>query len=305
MAGTKKTIAILGAGAVGNFLAVKLWQCGNEVVLITSKEKAEIFNSRGILFKSEVFGNIEASPRAVSELDFIPDVLFVTTKAPGIKKVIKRVPTSKIGTNTVVIPLLNGMEHIEDLRFRFGKRVAVGTISIEVFMESKNFVKHTTPFVKIEIASRINYINKEDLEEMAIFLTGCGIKTKVGKNEAQTIWNKLARLNALSLTTSVTDKPVGVLREDYYWRVKIEDCIKEAARVAERDGAIIKLENEMQFIDNLDPRQLTSMQRDISAGKESELDAIAGSILRSAEKQGLDCPTIQELVEKIQSKTFV
>jgi 2-dehydropantoate 2-reductase len=138
-----------------------------------------------------------------------------------------------------------------------------------------------------------------EAREFAPLLDRAEIPARVLDSEAQVMWEKLVRLNALALTTSATDRLLGFIRTDPAWRVMLEACIDEAARVARAEGADIEAGTAMAELDQAHASLGSSMQRDIAAGREPELDAIAGSVLRAAARHGLECPTIERLASDV------
>jgi 2-dehydropantoate 2-reductase len=118
-------------------------------------------------------------------------------------------------------------------------------------------------------------------------------------SEAQAMWGKLVRLNALALMTSAYDRPLGPIRATPELRDELEACVAEAAGVANADGANVKADDVMGELDDAHDSLSSSMQRDIAAGVEPELDAIAGSVLRAAARHGLACPTVERLAARV------
>src|SRR5205085_11208278 len=88
-------------------------------------------------------------------------------------------------------------------------------------------------------------------------------------------------------------------RGDPEWRAKLEACAEEASAVARAEGADVTAAATMAELDDAHETLGSSMQRDIAAGREPELDAIPGSVLRAAARHGLQCPTIARLRELI------
>jgi 2-dehydropantoate 2-reductase len=131
------------------------------------------------------------------------------------------------------------------------------------------------------------------------------VPTTVGDNEAQILWSKLVRLNALACTTSACDCRIGFIRADPSWREALTGCIYEAAAVANADGAEIDPAARLQELDDAHPELGSSMQRDIAAGREPELDAIPGAVLRAAAHHGLSCPTIARLYREVAARAGV
>ena len=296
-------MTVLGPGAVGGFLAAMLWRGKVPVTCIARETAVEIIAQQGIRVESIVFGNFTARPKAVVRLDHRPDILFVTTKATTLQEALERVDPH-IVTNTVIIPLLNGLEHMQALRARYGKSVVAGSISIEVTRRRPNRITHTTPFARIKLASDGD-VSTSRLAEIAQLLSSAGIETKVLGNEAAVVWEKLVRLNALACTTSASDRPLGFIRSDPRWRKQLEGCVQEGAKVATAEGAKTNPKMVMAQIDALPATLTTSMQRDIAAGKPSELDAIACAVARAGARHGIACPVIEGLIERIKSRIAV
>jgi 2-dehydropantoate 2-reductase len=120
------------------------------------------------------------------------------------------------------------------------------------------------------------------------------------------MWSKLVRLNALACTTSAYDKLLGEIRDTPELRADLVGAIEEACAAANADGALEA--DPAQALDELEKAHATlgsSMQRDIAAGREPELDAIPGSVLRAAGRHGLGCPTIERLVGVIAERAGI
>jgi 2-dehydropantoate 2-reductase len=113
------------------------------------------------------------------------------------------------------------------------------------------------------------------------------------------LWSKLVRLVALACTTSASGRTIGFIRSDPEWRSTLEACINEAAAVADAEGARVDPRATLAELDEAHPGLGSSMQRDIAAGREPELDAIAGAVRRAAKRRGIECPTLARLTEQI------
>src|SRR5690606_9680615 len=116
------------------------------------------------------------------------------------------------------------------------------------------------------------------------------------------LWSKLARLNALACTTTAYDRPIGAIRDHPARRVDLEGAVDETVAVANAEGAGLDADATLREIWSLDPGQTTSMARDVAAGREPELDAIAGAVLRHGAAHGLACPTVERLAARIRER---
>jgi len=121
------------------------------------------------------------------------------------------------------------------------------------------------------------------------------VDVRVGQNEKRVLWHKLARIAPLAAVTSVSGRPVGELRNDPEWRPKLDGALVEACAVAEADGVSLQPSAQWAIIDEMADETTTSAARDVVAGRRSELDAIVGGVLRTAQRYGVPCPTLTAL----------
>jgi 2-dehydropantoate 2-reductase len=149
---------------------------------------------------------------------------------------------------------------------------------------------------------------REGMAELARVLTDAEVKARgewpiSERSEAQVMWSKLVRLNALACTTSAYDKLLGEIRSTPELRADLVGAIEESCAAGQAEGA--DNVNPQKAIDELERAHETlgsSMQRDIAAGRAPEVDAIPGSVLRAAARHGLECPTIERLVAMIRAR---
>jgi 2-dehydropantoate 2-reductase len=288
------SVAILGPGGVGGFMAALLARAGEDVTVIARPATAETIDRQGLSVDSVRFGRFTARPRARAELSEPVTFLLIATKATTLKDALERIE----GRLQLVVPLLNGLDHLETLRGRFGAdRVAAGTIRIEADRPEPGRVVHTSPFLRVELATD-NPSLRPAVAELAGMLERAEIPTKLGPSEAQVMWSKLVRLAPLALTTSVAQRPIGFIRSDTHWRGLLEAAIRETAAVANADGARIDAEGTLGELETAHPTLSSSMQRDLVAGRSPEL-AIPAAVLQAARRHGLECPTIEELTEQV------
>jgi 2-dehydropantoate 2-reductase len=269
--------AVLGPGGVGGLLAAVL----PDALVVSRSPLAD-----GITLRSRVLGDRHATPRSVDRLAEPIDVLFIATKATGLADAIARIETEP----GVVVPLLNGVEHLAFLRERFADVVAA-TIRVEATRVAPGVIEQTSPFLRIELAGH---------PEVAELLNEAGIEACVVDGEAQVMWSKLVRLNAIALTTTAYGAPMGEVRERH--RDDLLGVVGETAAVAAAEGATINAAAIELELDQAHPELRASMARDVEAGRPPELDAIGGAVLRAAARHGIQTPTVARLVDAIRSE---
>jgi 2-dehydropantoate 2-reductase len=291
-------IAVLGAGGVGGFIGAALARAGEETVIVAREETAEIIGRAGVSVSSVRLGEFVAHPRAASSLTAAPDALIVATKATGLAAALGLIEAEP----ALVVPLLNGIDHMALLRSRFGAgTVAAGVIRIESDRPQPGRIVQTSPSVRVDLATDDAALAPA-VQRLAAALDRAEVPVQIGPSEAQVLWSKLVRLNALACTTSASDRPIGFILSDREWRAALVGCIKETAAVAHADGAHIDPAASLAELEDAHPGLGSSMQRDIAAGREPELDAIAGAVIRAAARHGLQTPTVSRLVAAIEQR---
>jgi 2-dehydropantoate 2-reductase len=288
------SIAILGPGGVGGLLAALLARAGEQVTVVARDETAELIERQGISVDSVRFGQFTAHPSASTELSAPVTYLLIATKATTLMDALERIKADP----QLVVPLLNGLDHMETLRDRFGgAHLAAGSIRIETDRPEPARVVQTSPSVRIDLAADDPTL-RPAVAELQRALERAQIPTQIGSSEAQILWSKLVRLAPLALTTTVAKRPLGFIRSDPHWRAQLEAAIREAAAVANADGAIIDPAGPLAELNAAHPTLSSSMQRDLAAGRPPEL-AIPGAVLRAASRHRLECPTIEGLTEQV------
>jgi 2-dehydropantoate 2-reductase len=286
------TVAVLGPGAVGGSLAVRLTNAGLHVVCVAHPEAAGLIALAGLVLESPD-GNFTARVEVVERLVKPVGLLLVSVKAPALGDALERVEPDAVSAG-VVVPLLNGLEHMEVLRSRFDGRVAAGSIShYQAYRAGRvQIVEATVPPV-ITMASES--LPRADLEHAAELLRRGRVDVRVGQIENRVLWHKLARIAPLAGATSASGRTVGELRNDPEWRPRLDAAIVEACAVAEADGVSLRPAAQWAIIDEMADETTTSAARDVVAGRRSELDAILGAVLRAAERLDVPCPTLTGL----------
>lgn len=287
-------IAVLGPGGVGGLVAAALARAGEEVVVVAREDTAARIAERGIEVRSVRLGDFVVRLPAVAELREPAGALVVATKAVTLDAALRRIAAPPM----LVVPLLNGLDHLAALRVRFGaEHVCAGAIRVESDRPEPGVVVQTSPFLRVELAPR-----RPATEQFATELEGAGIPTRILDSEAEAMWGKLVRLNALACTTSGWDLSLGSIRDDPARRAVLQGCVAEGAAVARAEGAPIDAAGVMTELEEAHATLGSSMQRDIAAGRAPELDAIPGAVLRAAAHHGLECPEIERMVALIRAR---
>jgi 2-dehydropantoate 2-reductase len=295
-------IAVLGPGGVGGLLAAALQRSGEEVIVVAQASTVEVIERQGIEVRSITLGDFTARPAAVEALEQPVDALLVATKAAGLAGALDRIRSAP----ALVVPLLNGLDHMALLRDRLGAQtVAAGSIRVEADRPEPAVIVHTSPFLLVSMAAAQPAL-ADGLRQLARALEAAGVSARVQDSEADVLWSKLVRLNALACTTSAYDKLLGEIRSTPELRADLVGAMEEGAAVGLAEGASdVSAEAALSELERAHATLGSSMQRDIAAGRVPELDAIPGSVLRAGARHGIACPTITRLAGMIAERAGV
>jgi 2-dehydropantoate 2-reductase len=286
------TVAVLGPGAVGVVFAVPLALAGFRVVCVARPETAEAIRRDGLTLVRRG-DELRARPEAVEALDEDVDLLLVTVKAPALEEAVDRVAADA----AIVVPLLNGLEHVHRLRAFLGGRVVAASVGrLEAYRDNPTTVAQTTSAPLVTLAGN---------GELAAAFEAAGAEVRTGASEAAVLWEKAARLAPLAVATALTQRSVGDLRADPDWRARLEAGVAEACAIAAADGVALDEAAQWAIIDAVPPDLVTSTARDVAAGRPSELDAITGAVVRAGRLLDVPAPTLEALLEEAEERCRV
>src|SRR5215469_10377742 len=287
--------AILGAGGVGLLIGGALAQAGKPVLLILRPGALEAYPG-GIHVESVVLGEFDVDVPASTRLDRPVDVLWVTVKAPQLEDALS-VASPAVAPDAVAVPLMNGVDHVSRLREVYGDLVIPGAIRVESERVGPGHVVQASPFISVDLGPPPAMRGRAD--GIAAELYDAGIACTVRDSEAEVLWGKLALLAPFALGTSTLLEPIGAAREDPEVRQLMCAAIREVCAVAATEGATLDPDVFTQALLGIPNDMRSSMQKDISAGREPELDAIAGPILRRGREHGIETRAVEELARRV------
>lgn len=231
---------------------------------------------------------------AVERLEEPVALLVVAVKAPALDEALDRIaPTALEGA--VVLPLLNGLEHVERIRARTEAVVAAGSIGrLEVSSSEPGVVVQTTAGAVVKVAS-------EQLDPRALGLVleplaVPSLQLVLETSERGVLWEKTARMAVLAPATIASGQPIGWLRANAEWNGRLRRALAEACAVAQADGVGCDPTEQWEIIEAMPEQLTTSAARDAAAGRPTELDAIAGAVVREGRRLGVETPGLERLL---------
>ena len=283
---------ILGAGAIGGLVGTALASLGNEVTLIVRREKVDRYPRE--LTLQQPNDTLNAKVSIAAELSEPTDVLWIATKTYQLEDALGAIKV----TPPAIVPLLNGVDHVALLRSRYGDdHVIPATVAVEAERTSEGHYVQRSP-VRLNIAESGEPLLSDTAQE----LRDLGFLCSFIASEATLLWSKLCFLGPFALTTTASGENLGEIMADRGWKTTMYDAFAEAQAVAEGFGAQIDPARVQAILDSSPPTMRSSMAKDLDAGRQLELDGIAGPITRGAARWGIEVPTTQRLVATIDER---
>jgi len=286
--------AILGAGGVGGLIGACLAHAGSPVTLVVRRETLEHYPKQ--LHLESPFGKFAVDVSTTAEVP-AADVLWLTVKATQLETAL----TAFKNPDSVraIVPLLNGIDHVSMLRARYGAgRVIPATFAGETERVSPGHIVHRSPFARLNVLSAGRDLLASTLDEFQKI----GFTCRFIDDEPTLMWGKLVFLAPFALSTTAADKTVGEILSDPEWRALGEACVREACAVGVAEGAKVDPAAVLSGVAGMPGSMRSSMQKDVEQHNSPELDAIAGPILRGAQKHGLEVPATKKLVAGVEQR---
>jgi 2-dehydropantoate 2-reductase len=287
-------IAVFGTGAVGGYFGGRLAQAGEDVVFIARGEQLRALRDRGLRVDS-IKGDFTLRP--VQATDDPAEVGVVDAVLLGVKawQVTEAAHACRplVGPETFVLPLQNGVEAPSQLAAVLGaEHVLGGLCRIISFVEEPGHVRHAgwEPYVALgELDNRTS----ERTGRLRAAFARAGVAAEIPPDIQVAMWEKFLFIASFSGVGAVTRAPAGVLRSLPETRRMLEQAMREILAVARaREIALPEeaIQQTMALVDRLPPEGTASMQRDIMAGRPSELEAQNGAVVRLGQEVRVATP---------------
>lgn len=290
-------IAVYGSGGVGGYFGGRLAESGQDVTFIARNEHLAAIRRDGLTVAS-VEGDFSIPAAAVQATDDPRQVGPVDVIILGVKtwQVAEAAEAIKpmVGPDTVVLPLENGVEASRVLVAALGPgHVLGGLCAIVAMVDAPGRIRHAgvAPVIRFGELDNSRTERVETLRET--FARCTGLTVDVPADIESALWKKFVFISAWSSVGSVTRAPIGVIRSVPESRHLLHAVLTEAIAVGRARGVSLPediMESTVAFYDATDPGNTASMQRDVAAGKPSELESQTGAIVRLGAESGVDTP---------------
>ncbi|HZZ25449.1 MAG TPA: 2-dehydropantoate 2-reductase, partial [Roseiarcus sp.] len=280
-------ILVVGAGAVGGYFGGRLFEAGRDVTFLVRARRAAELAKHGLTIRSPVGDFHLASPPTVLHEDLAQpfDLVVLSCKAFDLYGAITSLAKA-VGPATAILPLLNGMRHIDRLVERFGaEHVLGGQCAISTTLGADGVVVHLNDWHALSFGE-LDGSRSERIEAIAAALLNAGFDAGLADNIRQEMWEKWVFIAAAAGITCLMRASIGEVVEAGAADLAL-GLLNECASIAAAQGFPLRepaLERGRTALTAAGSPLKASMLRDIEGGKPVEGDQILGDLLRRAKK---------------------
>ena len=288
-------ITIFGTGGVGGYFGGRLAQAGEDVTFIARGDHLQAIKANGLAVDSPD-GNFRIYPaRATDDVNEVgkTDLVILGVKAWQVPKAARAIKPL-VSASTLVLPLQNGVDAVPQLVAELGSGNVIGGLCrIVSFVVEPGHIRHAG-FAPSIIIGELDNSRTDRIAKIESAFKRAGLNITIAADIQVALWTKFLFIASFSGVGAVANAPAGVTRSNPKWRAQILSAMEEIYTLAHARG--IKLPSDsvdtvMAAIDGLPEDATSSMQRDIVAGKPSELESQNGAVVRMAQEAGVAAPT--------------
>lgn len=283
---------MVGAGATGGYFGGRLLESGQDVTFLVRKARAEMLAKNGLIIRSPMGDVTLPSPPTVQAgaLDRPFDVIVVSCKAYHLPQVIEDMAPA-VGPQTVIVPLLNGMQHLDRLDARFGaEHVLGGQCVIAATLDADGTVRHLNQSHSLTFGER-DGTRSERVELIAQAMASARFEPRLSTTILQDMWDKWVFLASLAGITCLMRAPVGDIVAAPGGTQAVLALLDDCRRVADAYGHAPQetvLQRARSVLSEQGSTLSASMMRDLEQGGPIEADHVVGDLLARGESKGLD-----------------
>jgi 2-dehydropantoate 2-reductase len=289
-------VLVVGAGAIGGYFGGRLLQAGRDVTFLVRPKRAGELASAGLVIKSPN-GDVTLKKPPTVQADTIKDkfdVVVLSCKAYDLDDAIKSFAPA-VGPQTSVIPMLNGMMHLDTLDRAFGReRVLGGLCAIAVTLNEQREVVQLQPLQTLGFGERDGGTSDRVRAIAEAFSVVNGALPS--ENVVQDMWEKWVFLASIAASTSLMRAPIGAIvaapgGKDFLLGI-LDECTAVAKAAGHEPGGPFFQRIKGMLTAEGSPGT-ASMFRDIKAGGKVEADHVIGDMIARADAAKIPVPKLR------------
>ena len=290
-------IAIMGTGGVGGYYGGLLAQTGQDVTFIARGAHLQAIREKGLQIKS-VHGDFLVSPAQATDAPAavgLVDLVIFSTKTYHTDEAAQAIKPM-VGKGTTVVSLQNGVDAADRIGAVVGMEHLIGGATwLSAAIEAPGVIGQYSQFRRIALGE-FNGQATPRLQSVFDTLNATGATVEVSDDILKVLWTKFVFIASVSALGSLTRMPFGGYIHIPESRAVLTEALGEVAAVAAARGVALDadvVDKTLAFIDGSAPGIKPSMQRDVEAGRVSELESMLGMVVRLGTELGVPTPVMR------------
>jgi 2-dehydropantoate 2-reductase len=297
-------IVVLGAGALGGYFGGWLAEAGADVTFVVRPQRKALLDRTGLVIESPL-GSLQrkVTTALAGDAPRNPDLILFACKAYDLDDAIAAI-RPMVGASTAVLPILNGLSHIDRLAREFGEtRVIGGLCKIQATLGADGRIVHMNDWNEIvfgeldgHLSARVTTLERRFPRPQT--------KPKAVANIREELWKKLVHLGTVAAVTTLTRQSLGTVNRTKDGPWLIESTLAAAARIAAAEGFAMTpkyLDDYRALFARADLAYKASMLRDMEKGGAAEGEHILGDLRDRAARHGIDAPIFRIAAANVQA----
>jgi 2-dehydropantoate 2-reductase len=289
-------ILIVGAGAVGGYFGGRLAQAGRDVTFLVRQSRAKQLAQDGLRIISP-HGDAVINPKLITaeKIDTPYDLVFLSVKAYALEAAMNDFAVA-VGPETMILPVLNGMRHIDLLTKRFGERAVIGGVCLVVAeIDDQGRIVQLADMQQLVYGER-NGETTPRLQTLDATLQGVGFDVRLSTDITQAMWEKWVQLASLGAITCLMRGTIGEIMAVPGGAELSLKMLDESAAVATACGhkpSKAFLSRNAAAMTAPGSNLTSSMYRDLRKGAPVEVDHILGDFIERGAAHGVATPLLK------------
>jgi 2-dehydropantoate 2-reductase len=288
-------ILVVGAGATGGYFGARLHQAGRNVTFLVRPSRAALLRAKGLTIQSPS-GETTLNPPLVSA-DAIKtsyDVVLLTVKAFSLEAALADLRPA-VGPQTMILPVLNGMKHVELIRQEFGEEALVGCVcKIATFLDDEGRIVQLSPLHDLAYGEMDGSLS-ERVTRLDQTMQGAGFDAKLSADVEREMWEKwilLATLGGVTCLMRGTIGDIEAVPDGAGFSTAFLDEVISVVRSVGRAPSEAFVASARDALTKRGSPLTSSMYRDLQAGHPVEVEQIISDLLRRGQAAGISTPLL-------------
>jgi len=289
-------VLVVGAGAIGGYFGGRMLQAGRDITFLVRPRRAQELASAGLVIRSPN-GDVTLKDPPIVQADALKDTfdtVLLSCKAYDLDDAIKSFAPA-VGPRTSIIPLLNGMRHLDVLDARFGReRVLGGLCAIAATLNEAREVIQLQPMQSLSFGEREGGLSDR------VRAIGEVFKSIAGAVASETVlhdmWEKWVFLASVAASTSLMRASLGTILAAPGGKDFLLGILDECKAIAAAEGYPPRapfLGRTVTMLTTEGSPLTASMFRDIKAGQPVEADHVIGDLIARADAAKVPAPRLR------------